>query len=59
MILDILIDEHVKKFGEKPVIVDMHLRDPEILINLIMDAIEKNKPYNELEKQTDEQEADK
>lgn len=55
MILEILIDEHIKKFGKEPVIVDLHLRDPEALINLIMNAIEKNKPYNESEQQSDEE----
>ena len=56
MILDILIDEHIKKFGKEPVIVDMHLRDPETVINLIMSAIEKNKPYSELEEETEKEE---
>ncbi|MFT7879723.1 MAG: hypothetical protein ABXS91_04930 [Sulfurimonas sp.] len=59
MILEILIDEHIKKFGKEPVIVDMHLREPETLINLIMNAIEKNKPYSELEEQSDEEEEEK
>lgn len=54
MILDIVIEEHTKKFGKEPVIVDSHLRDHETLINLIMDAIEKNKPYDELEESMEE-----
>jgi hypothetical protein len=56
MILDIVIEEHIKKFGKEPVIVDLYLRDHETLINSIMDAIEQNKPYDELEQETEEQE---
>ena len=58
MILDILIEEHIERFGTKPVFVDSHLRDTETLIHLIMDALAKNKPYNELEQYTEEQEED-
>ena len=59
MILDIVIDEHIEKFGKEPVFVDSHLDDPETLINLIMDAIAKNKPYNELEPYSEEEEDEK
>jgi|GEM_PF-2551712 len=59
MILDILIEEHIEKFGKEPVFVDSHSRDPETLIDLIMNALAQNKPYNELEQYTEEQEEDK
>ncbi|MBN2899391.1 MAG: hypothetical protein JXO44_11510 [Clostridia bacterium] len=55
MILKILIEEHKKKFGKEPVIVDMDLHDPETLIGLIMDAIAENKPYDESEQLSEEE----
>lgn len=53
------MEEHIEKFGGKPVFIDSHLRDPETLIDLIMDALAQNKPYNELEQYTEEQEEGK
>lgn len=56
MILNILIEEHKEKFGREPVIVDLDSRDPERLIELIMDAIARNTPYDESKQLSEEEE---
>ena len=56
MILDIVIEAHKDIFGQVPVFDDAHRRDPEMMIELIMNAIAKNKPYNELEQYSEEEE---
>ena len=42
-----LIKEHIKKFNKEPNIIGMFWNNPEQLIENIIEAIETNKPYNE------------
>ncbi|MDD2451264.1 MAG: hypothetical protein PHU67_05060 [Sulfurovum sp.] len=56
MILNILIEEHREKFGREPVIIDLDLHDTEILLDLIMNAIASNIPYDESKKLSEKEE---
>lgn len=44
-----LIKEHIKKFNKEPNIIGMFWNNPEQLIDNIIKAIEDNKPYDEYE----------
>ena len=50
-----LTKEHKKKFNKEPYIIGMFWSEPEIVINNIIKAIEENKPYNEYELLTEEE----
>ena len=44
-----LINEYIKVFNKEPNIIGMYWNNQEKLINNIIEAIETNKPYNEYE----------
>ena len=46
-ILEVLIEEHIEKFGIEPYIIGRFWSNPDALIDGIDKAIEKNEPYNE------------
>lgn len=50
-----LIKEHKKKFNKEPNIIGMFWNSPEQLIDNILKSIEDNKPYNEYELLTKEE----
>lgn len=44
-----LKEEHLSKFNKEPNIIGMFWNRPDIIISNILKAIEDNKPYNEYE----------
>ena len=42
-----LIKEHKEKFNKEPYIIGMYWNNPEQVVVNIIEAIETNKPYNE------------
>ena len=44
-----LIKEHKQKFNKEPNIIGMYWNNPNLVIQNIKNAIEANKPYNEYE----------
>ena len=56
--MDNINKKHVEKFGVEPIVIGMRWRNPELIDELIIKAIETNIPYNEYEELTkEEQEA--
>lgn len=53
--MESLIREYVAKFNKEPNIIGMFWNNPEQLIDNIIEAIETNKPYNEYELLTKEE----
>jgi len=50
-----LVQEHISKYGIKPVVIGMFFNDVDKVIDGIADAVEGDKPYNEYELLTDEE----
>ena len=53
-----LDQEHIKKFGVEPYVIGMYWSNPEEITRLIKKAIKTNKPYNEYELLTKEEQKD-
>lgn len=54
-ILEILKEEHIEKFGKAPIIENLHLHDSEKLIDLIIESLANNQPYDDLKEIIEEE----